>query len=270
MKASAILFAFGVCMLLVGFLLRVGKSGFRDVSSSFGILFFFMIILFSCSSLGGLSEIFEGLCNGFELVGAITDYGSLHAAMHQDPMRASQAFFDVVILAFLINIIDAIPFVDSWKEKMGNRRSGGISAFLPHLAGWILGRIIIAIIATMILNYVIKQSGPYKWLFSSVGAMIILLALAVAVVAAIAYFRRDLFAGGFRKTLGVFSGGSFARTCWKSVLQAFLLVLGIWILEWRFGTVANALSNFAVIVAAFAPSVMVIIALAFILNRAFR
>lgn len=270
MTLTAILFVFGVAVLLVGFLIRVGTSGFRDVSASFGVLFAFAIIMFCCGSVEGFRALVEGICGGFPLVDLLADYGSLHAALRMAPMAAAQAYFDVVLLALLINLIDAIPFVSSLLEGISERRKGSLGAFFSHMMGWVLARMLIALAATLLLNYVIKASGPYKWLFSSVGAVVLVLALVVAVLWALSRANRNLFAGGFRNSLRRFSSGSIAGACWRSVLESLFLFVTIFVLELRFGSVAAAFSTISAVVVAFLPSLLVILALAFILKRAFR
>ena len=270
MTLTAICFAFGVVVLLVGFLIRVGTSGLRDVSASFGVLFAFSIILFCCGSVSGFRSLVEGICGGFPLVGLLSDYGSLHAALRLKPMEVAQAYFDVVLLALLINLIDAIPFVSNLLKGISERRKGSIGAFFSHMIGWVLARMLIALAATLLLNYVIKVSGPYQWLFSSVGAIVLALALVVAILWAFSRFNRNLFAGGFWGSLRRFSSGSIAGACWRSVLESLALFGVVFVLELRYGSVAAAFSTISAVVVAFLPSLLVILALAFILKRAFR
>ena len=270
MTLTAIFFAFGVAVLLVGFLIRVGTSGLRDVSASFGVLFAFSIILFCCGSVSGFRSLVEGICGGFPLVGLLADYGSLHAALRLKPMEVAQAYFDVVLLALLINLIDAIPFVSNLLKGISERRKGSIGAFFSHMMGWVLARILIALAATLLLNYVIKVSGPYQWLFSSVGAIVLALALVVAILWAFSRFNRNLFAGGFLASARRFSSGSIAGACWRSVLESLALFGVVFVLELRYGSVAAAFSTISAVVVAFLPSLLVILALAFILKRAFR
>lgn len=130
--------------------------------------------------------------------------------------------------------------------------------------------IVMSLIALFLLNFVVKTSGPYQMVVSWLGGIISVLSVGSIPLAIIALIRQRK-AGGVAVAAGIllFSGGRIMGILRSAVLQAIVYVIGIGLLEKHFGSLANGASQLAAIIVAFAPCVILIIAIIIILKTVF-
>lgn len=258
----ATLFVIGVFLVVAGFLGRIGTEGVGDVSenvaASLALLVTYGFLIISSSSFSELSSFFEGICGGIPFLGDIADYGSLQNVISQNPLSAAVSFLDTVILSATINIIMMLPLV-----KVGER--GEIMVRL-------LNGIIVAIASLLLLNYVIKRTGvyQYQWIVSALGCVIALFTVGTIPMQIISLFRKNSASNGIGIMGGLllFSQSRIAGVLRASLYDAAVYVCGIWVLETRFGSIANGLSQVSAVLVAFGPVVIMIIGLVFILKSA--
>lgn len=256
----ATLFVIGVFLVVAGFLGRIGTEGVGDVSenvaASLALLVTYGFLIISSSSFSELSSFFEGICGGIPFLRDIADYGSLQNVISQNPLSAAVSFLDTVILSATINIIMMLPLV-----KVGER--GEIMVRL-------LNGIIVAIASLLLLNYVIKRTGVYQWIVSALGCVIALFTVGTIPMQIISLFRKNSASNGIGIMGGLllFSQSRMAGVLRASLYDAAIYVCGIWVLETRFGSIANGLSQVSAVLVAFGPVVIMIIGLVFILKSA--
>ena len=216
----------------------------------------FSLILISFSSISEIVPWFEGICGGIPFIDSIVDYGSLKNAFIMDPLAAATSFLDVVILSTRINSISLLPL--SSGEAVGK--------FMVKL----FTGIVIAVLSLALLNYVIKQSSAYRWIISVLGGVISLVSVGSIPFLIISTFNSNLNSGlGMIGLLILFSKSKVVGILRDSFLKAIVFVIGIWLLERFFGSIANGVSQLSVILIAFAPVIVCIIGVFFILKSAF-
>lgn len=253
----SILFVIGVFLVVVGFLGRVGTDGIGDVSenvaAAIGLLVTYAFLILSLGSFSELATFFEGICGGIPFLNEIADYGSLQKVLSESPLSAAVAFLDTVILSATIEIIMLFPLTQ------GNTTG----KFMVNL----FTGIIVAIASLLLLNYVIKDSSVYQWIVSVIGSVIALFSVGTIPILIISLFKKNSTAGiGLIGTLLLFSQSKIVGILRSAFLKAIVYVCGIWMLESKFGTIANGLSQLSAILIAFGPVVVMIIGIVFILK----
>lgn len=264
----SIVFIIGVCLVVVGFLGRVGTDGTFDVSknvaAAFGLLMTYSFLILAMSSFSELTSFFENVCGGIPFIKEIADYGSLHNVLSENPISAAVAFLDAVILSTLIDLIMLLPLGHNqdechfWTKNGGNLMTNLFVATVSAIAG------------VLILNYFIKTSDIYHTVVSIVGSIIVILSVGTIPMAIITLIRKKhittlVVARGIG-LLFLFSRSKIIGTLRTAVFQAIVYVGGIWMLEKHFGSIANGLSFVSSIFIAFGPAFVMIIGLYFILK----
>ncbi len=256
----AVLFLIGACFVAAGVAGRIGAAGWQEIDASVAaavaLLVTYAFLLLCFSSFDELAKGFEGICGGIPFVDKIADYGSLSACFRQAPAEAAKSFLDVVILSVIINVLSLLPLTSG----------SAVGKFMVRL----FTGIVMSLIALFILNFVVKTSGPYQTVVSWLGGIIAVLSVGSIPLAIIALIRQRK-AGGVALAAGIllFSGGRIMGILRSAVLQAIVYVIGIGLLEKYFGNLANGASQLAAIAVAFAPCVVLIIAIIIILKLVF-
>ena len=256
----ATLFVIATFLIVAGFLGRVGTDGIADVSenvaAALGLLVTYAFLIISLGSFSELANFFEGMCGGIPFLNEIADYGSLRKVFTQNPLAGATAFMDTVFLSALIELITMLPLATgSFRGK-----------FMVNLFVGIL----VAIISLLLLNYVIKPTSAYQWLVAAIGVIISTLSLGTIPAAIAALLSRKRMGGiGIMGMIALFSQSKIMGVVRSSFLKAIVYVIGIGLLEKHFGSIANGFSQISLFFVAFAPVVVMIIGLVFILKSVF-
>jgi len=127
--------------------------------------------------------------------------------------------------------------------------------------------VVVAIISLIVLNYVIKDTGVYRWIVSAVGAVIALFSFGTIPVAIISMFKKNISSGiGFLAVMLAFSKSKICGILRSSFLKAIVYVAGIWALEVRFNSLSEGLSQISSVLVAFGPIIIMLIGIGFILK----
>ncbi|MCF2681782.1 hypothetical protein [Faecalicatena contorta] len=241
----------------------IGRSGTEslaeidaNVAATMAMLVVFSFLLLSFSSLSELAQIFSGICGGIPYLSDIADYGSLAAMFHTAPLKAAESFMDVVFMSAIINIISLLPLTSG--SAVGKL---GVKIF----TGMILG-----IISLIILNYVIKGSGPYQYITALIGAGIALIAVGSVPAAIISVLKKNESIGvGALATLLIFSKSKVVGILRDSFLKAIVFVWAIYFLEVKFGSLANFMSQMSALSVIAGPALIMIAGLVFLFYSVF-
>lgn len=259
------LFLIGVLLLLAGFLGRVGTSGLKDVSSNaasvLALLTIFSLILLSHSSFDELLPTLETFLGGIPFLKEISDYGSLHNVITQEPLTAAMSFMDVVLLATIVDVISLLPLASG--EALN--KNGKMKFFVAAFTG-----VVVAFVALFILNKVIKPTSTYRWIASMIGSIISLISLGTIPAVLISLFRTNAAGGlvGAVAAWTVFSKTKIVGIFRDAFLKSLVFVGGLWLIETRFGSLAAGVSNLALIITAFGPAIIMIIGIVIVLRSA--
>ena len=262
-KLIAGLFLIGVLMLMAGFLGRIGTNGLMDVgpnaASVLALLTIFSAILLSHSSFDELFPSIETFVGGIPFLNEIGDYGSLHNVITQAPLEAAMSFMDVVLLAVIVNVISLLPLASG--EAMG--KNGKMRFLVAVFTG-----VVVAFVALFLLNHVIKPTSTYQWIASIIGSIISLISLGTLPAVLISLFRTNASKGltGAVAVCMVFAKTKVAGIFRDAFLKALVFVFGLWLIEEKAGSLAAGVSNFVLIVTAFAPVLIMIIGLVILLR----
>jgi len=261
MSIIAILFLIGVFMILAGVLGRVGSGTMAEIDSNvaatIGLMITYAFLLINFTSISELTKIFESICGGIPFISEITDYGSLTNVFHAAPLEAAVAFLDVVCLSTIINML----------------------SLLPHTSGSATGKfmvrmftgIILALISLMLFNFIVKESEIYRYIVSSLGAVITMLSIGSIPLSLVSLITNRNTSGiGFLAILFIFSKSKVVGILRDSFFKAIVYVVGIYVLETEFGTIANSMSRFATVTVAFAPAVIMIIGMIIMIKSVFK
>lgn len=243
-----------VLFFAVGFAMSAGSRGLNQISanaaSSMALLVLFTAVVISCTSVAELTHLIDAISNGMmaqmKLLEMLNDYGSFANALAQSPAGMAEAFFDIVILSTLINLICELPLV-----------TGDFRNFFSRMfVGMVVG-----LVALYLLNTYVKQMRIYQAIVSLTGA----------VISAVSVGSLPLLVGeisGRRKTAGflflifiVFRSAFF---------KAIAFMFGIWFLEHRFGSVASAANTLLQAVIYFVPVLVVLGGIGCMLYGIFR
>lgn len=253
------LFILGVVMIIAGFLARVGADGLDQISentaASLALLVVFGILVGSVASSSELAKAFEAMCGGIPFANELADYGSLKNVFSSSPLDAAIAFLDTVLLAVMIELIATLP----WSR--GNARG--------KLMVNVLTAVVVALLCLLFLNFVVKSSSVYQWIASVIAALISLVSIGTIPAAIASLFQTTAARGGGILALFIiFSQGRLAGALRAGFVKAVIYVAAIFILENRFGNIANGMSFISTLVVAFLPVVIVCMGLYFILRSA--
>ena len=264
----SIIFLIGIGLVVAGVLGRVGTDGKFDVSknvaSAIGLLVTYSFLILSMSSFSELASVFENLCGGIPFMSEITDYGSLHNVLSENPKSAAVAFLDSVILSALIDLIMMLPLGHNQnKDHFRTNNSGNLMTNL-------FVAIVSAIAGLLILNYFIKTSDIYHTIVSIIGSIIVVLSVGTIPMVIITLIRKKRLATVAVATgiglLFLFSKSKIMGTLRSAVFKAIVYVGGIWILEKHFGSIANGMSFISSVFVAFGPVLVMLIGLYFIVK----
>ena len=254
-----ILFILAALMITVGFVGRVGVNGLNDVdanvAAAIGLIFVYALIFISFSSFSDLLPILENICGGIPFLDKIADYGSLRNVLHADPLGAAVSFLDTVILTTMINILLLLPL------SQGN----AAGRFMVR----IFTGIVLALVSLLILNFIIKGSQVYQWIVAGIAGIISIISVGSVPLQIMAVLKGSAAGAGLLGTALLFSESEIAGLFRTSFLEALVYVLGIYLLESRFGSVGAAMSQISVFLVVFGPVVIMLIGIALILRSAF-
>lgn len=253
-------------MLAAGFIGRVGTDGMSDVSknvaASFGLIFTYALLIAFAGSASKFAGFAENFFGGVPYLNDIADYGSLHKMFSQSPLTAATNFLDTVILSTVIDIILLLPLGQDSDKKHFFTNRGNImtNLFVSFLA---------AILGLLILNYVIKKASIYRSIVSIIGGIIAFTSIGTIPLHIMSLFNKNSSAGiGIIGALLLFSKSRIVGILRSAILKAIVFVCGIWILENRFGSLANGLSQAVAIMVAFGPVLVMIVGIVLILKSA--
>ena len=255
-----ILFILAALMITVGFIGRVGVNGLNEVdanvAAAIGLIFVYALIFVSFSNFSDLLPIFDKICGGIPFLDKIADYGSLQNVLHADPMGAAVSFLDTVILATMINVLSLLPL------SQGN----AAGRFMVR----IFTGVVLALISLLILNFVIKGSTVYQWILAVIAGVISLISIGTIPIQIMSVISNHAIAGvGALGAAQLFAQSEAAGIFRTSFLEALVYVLGIYLLESRFGSVGAAMSRISVFLVAFGPVVVILIGIGLILRSVF-
>lgn len=247
-------------MILAGFLARVGTDGLDEVdvntASSLALLTVLGVLIASVGSYSELAMAFEAIVGGIPYLNEIADYGSLKSVFTQSPLDAAMAFLDTVILSTSIEFIVHLT-------------RAGIRARRGQIMVYALTAVLVALVCLLFLNYVVKSSAVYQWIASVIAAIISLITLGTIPATIISMFRRTAAQGaGIFALVLIFSRSRISGALRSGFLKAIIYVAAIFVLENRFGSIANGMSFISMLVVAFLPLIIVCIGLYFILRSA--
>ena len=125
-------------------------------------------------------------------------------------------------------------------------------------------------ISLLTLNFVIKGSSVYQWILAVIAGVISLISIGTIPLQIMTVIKGYSVAGvGALAAAQLLSESEIAGVFRTSFLAARVYVVGIWLLEDRFGSIGAAMSQIAVIVVAFGPVVIMLIGLVLIIRSAF-
>lgn len=254
------LFLLAALMIIVGFFGRVGTEGLSEidanVASAFGLIFVYGLIFASFSSFSELVPFFESICGGIPFLDNIADYGSLQNVIRADPISAAVSFLDVVILSTTINVLSLLPLTQ------GNA--------VGKLMVKLFTGIVLALVSLLLLNYVIKGSAVYQWVVSLIAGAISIVSVGSIPLLIVSLIKKHSATGvGIIGAAVLFSQSKVAGILRDSFLKAVIYVLGIWLLEKKFGSIAAGMSQISMILVAFGPVVVMLIGIVLIIKSAF-
>ena len=227
-----------------------------NIAASMGLMVTYAFLLVSFTSISDLIRVFETICGGIPFVSEIADYGSLMNVFHYAPLEAAMAFLDVVFLSTIINILSLLPLTSG-------------SATGKFMVKMFTG-VVLSLVSLMILNYVIKDSEPYRYLVAVIGGIITMISVGSIPLTIITLINSNKRSGiGLVATLLVFSKSRIVGIFRDSMFKSLIYVGGIYLLESRFGTIANSMSQLSILVVAFAPVAIMLIGIVFILKSVF-
>lgn len=252
-----ILFLIGCLMISVGMLGRAGAKGFDDidgnVAAAMGLLVTYMFFLLHFSSFSGLTQIFEAVSGGIPFLQNIVDYGTLRNLLHEAPMQAATSFMDTVFLSAIIQLVSNIPMNNEDMRK--------------KLMVRILTSVVVSLVSLMLLNYVIKQTGLYRYAVTAVGAIISLLSLGSIPASIVSLLKKNAVSGvGLLTTVILFSKNPLIRILRTSFFDSIIYVAGIYVLESRFHSIAESVSVISVLIVSFMPVLLMLIGIYYILK----
>lgn len=247
----------GVLMVLAGFVGKLATDGVGDVSShvasALGLIVVFALLVVTANSPENLLKKLEAVCGGVPFLNDIADYGSLQKIFTQNPTAAAQSFLDTVLLATIINLLSLLPLtqgsaVNDWMVKL-------------------FTGIVLALIALFLLNFVISKTEVYHWMVSAIGVIISVIAVGGIPLAVISAFsNKTVMGAGIISALLMFSKSKIAGIFRDAFLKALVYVLGIWIMERYFGSLAAGIAQIVGIITVGMPLVIMMVGIVIVLK----
>ncbi len=258
-----VLFLIGCCMIAAGLLGQAATAGTKSwdagVASAMALMVVFALLLIGSGSLAGLGEAFGAINNSLNIpfFSQLADYGTMRNLFQQAPLEAAAAFLDTVFLAAIINMLGLL-----------HPNSSDVAG---QLAVKILTAVVLAIVGLVILNFVVKQSGPYQLLTGVLGAVIALISVGTVPLAVWSLIKQNSTAAvGIAAALLVFSQSRLGG-CFRSALfQAVVYVGGVYVLEERMADVSAGLSQASLIITAFMPVIIMLIGIFILVKSVFK
>lgn len=252
-------FLIGVLLIAAGFLGRAGTEAFPEVSanlaSSLALLVVYAFIFLSFSSFSELFTVFEGICGGIPYLDKIADYGSLRGLFEMDPFSAAISFLDSVILSATISALDLLPLTQGSAAGKGNIMVG------------LFTRVVLALISLCLLNFVIKETAAYHWVVSLTGLLISAVSLGTLPLTLVPLLRRYRPSGlELSSVVLLLSRSRLVGILRDAFFKAIVYVFGLYLLEEKFGSVADSLSFFSVLAVAFGPLLVILIGIVLLLK----
>lgn len=253
----AVLFLIGGGMVFAGVLGRAGTDSSAEidanVAASMALLVTYLFLLLNFTSFSELSGMFESISGGVPYLGEIADYGSFRNLLRMAPLEAAESFLDVVFLTATVDLLSVFP-VNSGSAK---------GKFMVK----VFTGIMLSLISLLILNFVIKQSGPYQYIVAAVGAVIAALSAVSIPIAIFSLVKKPGVCGvGLLAAAVVFSTSRAAGILRDAFFKAIVYVAGIYVLESRFGSIASGMSQMSLLAVAFGP-VAIMLAGIFVMVR---
>ena len=266
-QVFGILMLVGIMSMLVGIIAHWGTDVSYGVTSNaaatIGLLFIFACVVISCSSAKDYLSIIGNLQNAIPYLDGIADYGSFSNLIKQDPLTFVLGFLDSVFLTAFIDFFS--PFF-SEKHTFDRSDTAGKARMFPVIA--FLGTLL-ALIGLFVLH-LIKQSSLYVLIVTTVFTLIMILTTFSFVGLTVSALRETVITS-VAAFMIFFSKGPLAVGLRNTVMKAFLLTIGILLIERCSGSLAMFASSIASAITAFAPIVLMIaglwIMLASILKR---
>lgn len=251
------LFLLAVLLIVAGFVGRFGTNGFADVSenvaASLGLLVTYLILILSLSSYSQLAQFFDGISSGIPYLDKIADYGSLKKVFTEAPADAVICFLDTVILSVIIELASHLSvFKDNFKGR---------------LMVYLFTAVVVAI-GSVLLFKAVKETSAYKWVTSTLGIAVSVIALGSVPLSLIEQFGKHLNIKTFG-ALYLFAKSRVAGIFRSAVIKAGVYVLGIGLLEHYFGGIEQGVSVLTSLIAIFAPIVIMLIGLGYIVRSVF-
>ena len=263
-RLFGILFLIGTLMIAVGFIGNLKTRGMEyadyNVASAFALIVIYAGMFLFISSPSGVSSAFDAICGGIPFLSELTDYGSLKNVLSNNPVSALTAFFDTVILSLLIDVLSRL--------LMLNRDKFSKTLFTAET---LLKCVIIALVSLLILNFVVKKSAIYIWITAGVGGIIASFSVITGSFAVLSMINPSLITRA--GVLGILAAVSLCQPAGiirGAFLKAFIYVLGIWLLESQFGSLANGVSVIVNLLVAFVPVVILLLGLFIMVRSVFR
>lgn len=253
-KILSFLFVVLAVMVIISFLGKLGTGGFKDIRSTlisvltFSLTFGFVIV--SLGSFSGFARSMQSLFGGLPFLDKLENYGSLSNLVEKAPLEAVTAFCDAVLLSTLIQLIQML---------FPMQRNSGKTFTVCLLTSFA-----VLICALLLLNRVLKPSALYRWISTTTGSVIVLIALISIPVSLIAASKKNA-KGSFGAAL-LYSKSEAVGIFRTALLQALVYVGGILFLEKNYGSLTQGMSALSVMLSAILPLVIMLFGLGIMLS----
>ncbi len=260
MAMLVILLAVAVLMFIVGTCCNLGRDEINgNVASTFGMLTLIVIIL-ACLCSQGIDEAFKLICGGIPIVNVIADYGSLQTAIRTSPLSVAEAFLDIVLVSAVMDLGGLIPI---FNKKIKGKKS-------PIMTR-ILWSILLASVAFIVVNYLIKLTPVFKFFMAFLGLIFSIITFTTIVAEIWALMKKHWFAGIAVGAAGGFLMYKFAKSKpVKLICSAFfksvVLLLSLLIIEYFLGDISTGVVNFVI---AFMPAVIAMFGIGLVIKSVF-
>lgn len=255
-----ILFVFSFATFFAGIFARLGTDEIKDIDTnaacSMAYLFIFCILIISFSSARELAGIVETISGGIPYLDKISDYGSLHNLIYQQPFEAVKSFLDMVVLGTIISTISNLNLNSAdIKKKFMVRVFTGV---------------MVALISLIFFNFFIKNSDIYTSIVYCIGAIISIISVGSIPVMIYSLVKKSIIPlTGVILVLITFSKSKIVANLKDSFFKSIIFLSAIYILEMRFGDLANVCDNIMMFLIFFGPFFVVLIGLFYILKSVF-
>lgn len=260
MVIFVIILAVAVLMFIVGVCCNVGRDEINgNIASTFGMLTL-MVIIIACLISKGVDEAFKLICGGIPIVNVIADYGSLQMAIKNSPLAVAAAFLDIVLVSAIMDLGGLVPIFNT---KIKGKKS-------PIMTR-ILWSILLAVIAFILVNYLIKLTPVFKFFMAFLGLIFSIITFTTIVAEIWALLKKHWFAGIAIGAAGGFLMYRFAKSKpVKLIRSAFfksvVLLLSLLVIEYFLGDITTGVVTFVI---AFMPAVIAMIGIGLTIKSVF-